>query len=181
MNPVLKRSHDFSGLVTRLAMALVTASLKSGLASQKPHQSMCLAVLFLGREALLSAPYGTPGPYSRRVVPSWLRWKQKASENISYQVIEGRQEEHQCPGFRHLTARPRLLLKWLQRERLINRVSQSISINWGESPVAALCVRGCVWGKPTPGTYKTGSCWADSPVLPVTHGTVSAEPWAAQL
>lgn len=57
--------------------------------------------------------------------------------------------------------------------------SESISINWGEFPVAARCVRGCVWGKLTPGTYKTGSCWADSAALLVTHGAVSPEPCTA--
>lgn len=36
-------------------------------------------------------------------------------------------------------------------------------------------------GELTPGTYKAGSCWADSPALQVTHGAVSAEPWSARL
>lgn len=45
--------------------------------------------------------------------------------------------------------------------------------------MAARCVRGCVWGKLTPGTYKTGSCWADSAALLVTQGAVSAEPCTA--
>lgn len=70
MNTVLKRSHYFCGLVTRQAMTLVKASLKSGLALQNSQQYVCLTVLFLGREGFLSALYGTLGPCSRWVVLS---------------------------------------------------------------------------------------------------------------
>lgn len=57
-------------------------------------------------------------------------------------VTEGRWEEHQWPGFRHLTC-PAKTPVVVAAKRLINRVSQSISINWGEFPVAALCKGVC--------------------------------------